>query len=295
MTYEFTVNAPKKPDSSVYSKKAIAKFNALLVTSSNDETKFQDFFEQHPHFIPGSRDEFSGIGGSGHHPHFLCLISQPKISGLINRQPDFMWLAADSVYFSPIIFEIEAPSKKHFKKDGKPTSHFNQAVHQLQEWQTILSRPENILKFYEDFSIPQDLRDITFRPHFALIYGRRNEFKNDKVSVMKRGNMLPHNQTMMSYDRIAPNYLINSFICCTVKDGKYFAKYVSPLFHIGPYEDDLLEIHNLEKAILNSNSIPLKRRKFLIEKLPFCLEFLKKEREGVKVKIKRNGDFQMEE
>jgi hypothetical protein len=295
MTYEFTPDVPQKPTQDIYSKKATAKFQELLENSSNDETKFQEFFEQNPHFVPGSRDEFSGIGGSGHHPHFLCLISQPKISGLINRQPDFMWLANDSVYFSPIIIEIEAPSKKHFKKDGKPTSHFNQAVHQLKEWQTILSRPENILKFYEDFSSPQDLRELTFRPHFALIYGRRSEFKDDKLMKMKRGNLLPRNQTLMTYDRIAPNYMVNSFICCTVKDGTYFAKYVSPLFHLGPYEDYLLDIYNLDKAILNSKSISLKRRKFLVKKLLYCLEFLRKEKEGIKVKIKQNADFQMKE
>lgn len=295
MTYEFTPDAPKKPKPEIYVKSATAKLQELLANSPNDETKFQDFFEQNPHFVPGSRDEFSGIGGSGHNPHLLCLISQPKIAGLINRQPDFMWLASDSVYFSPVIIEIEAPIKKHFRKDGTPTSQFNQAVHQLQEWQTILSRPENILKFYEDFSIPQDLRELTFSPQFALIYGRRSEFKDDKLLKMKRGNLLQRNQTLMTYDRIAPKYMVNSFVCCTVNDGKYFAKYVSPIFHIGPYEDDLLDIYDLDKAIMNSKSIPQKRRQFLIKKLPLCLEFLRKEREGVKVKIRQNGDFQTEE
>lgn len=295
MTYEFTEGAPKIPNPKVYERTAKKELINLLDNFSSDESKFQDFFEQNPHFVPGSRDEFSGIGGSGHHPHLLCLIAQPKISGIINRQPDFMWLASDSSIFSPIIIEIEAPSKKYFKSDGKPTSHFNQAVHQLQEWQTILSRPENVLKFYEDYAIPQDLRDITFQPHFALIYGRRSEYKGDKMLSMKRGNILPHNQTVMSYDRIFPNYLVNSFTCCNVKDGKYFAKYVSPIFHIGPDESHFLDIHDLEIAIKNSKSISAKRRQFLLKKLPYCLQFLKKESEGVNVKVRRGYDFQTEE
>lgn len=295
MTYEFTKDAPKIPDSKVYAQKAMKEFKDLIESFPSDESKFQNFFEKNPHLLPGSRDEFSGVGGSGHHPHLLCLITQPKISGIINRQPDFMWLANDSVYFSPVIIEIEAPSKKYFKKDETPSSHFNQAVHQLQEWQTILSRPENILKFYQDYSIPDDLRDITFRPQYALIYGQRNEFENDKLLKMKRGNILPHNQTMMSYDRIKPNYLVNNIVCCTVKDGKYFAKYVSPLFHIGPYQDQLLDIHGLSNAIQRSTSISGKRRKFLIQKLPFCLEYYQKERTGVKVKIKYNRVLQLEE
>jgi hypothetical protein len=295
MIYEFTDGAPKIPNFKVYEKKAKKELISLLEDFPSNEPKFQDFFEQNPHFVPGSRDELSGNYGSGHDPHLLCLITQPKISGIINRQPDFMWLAADSAIFSPIIIEIEAPSKKYFKGDGKPTSHFNQAVHQLQEWQTILSRPENILNFYEEYAIPQDLRDITFRPHFALIYGRRNEYKGDKVLRMKRGNILPNNQTMMSYDRVTPNYLVNNFTCCTVKDGKYFAKYVSPIFHIGPDESHFLDIHDLDKAIQNSKSISEKRRKFLLKKLPFCLEFLKEERKGVNVKVRRGRDFQTEE
>lgn len=297
MTYEFTKDAPKIIDKKIYAEKAKKEFEKLLGNFASDESKFQDFFEKNPHFVPGSRDEVSGlgVGGSGHQPHLLCLITQPKISGIIKRQPDFMWLASDSVYFSPVIIEIEAPSKKYFKKDGTPTSHFNQAIHQLQEWQTILSRPENILKFYEDFSIPQDLRDITFRPQYLLIYGRRNEYKNEKILKMKRGNMLSTNQTMMSYDRIVPNYLVNPFVCCTVKDGKYLAKYVSPLFQIGPYEDHLLDIHDLYKAIQRSKGITSVRRKFLTEKLPFCLEYYQKEKDGVKVKIKHGKTFQMEE
>lgn len=133
MTYEFTKDAPKIPDSKIYARKATKELDSLLVKFHLDESKFQEFFERNPHFLPGSRDEFSGVGGSGHQPHLLCLITQPKISGIINRQPDFMWLASDSVYFSPVILEIEAPSKNYFKADGTPSRYFTQAVHQLQE------------------------------------------------------------------------------------------------------------------------------------------------------------------
>lgn len=295
MTYEFTEGAPKIPDSKRYVKKATMELESLLAKFSSDESKFQEFFERNPHFLPGSRDEFSGVGGSGHQPHLLCLISQPKISGLINRQPDFMWLASDSVYFSPVIIEIEAPSKRYFKADGTPSRYFTQAVHQLQEWQTILSRPENVLKFYEDFSIPEDLRELTFKPQYALVYGQRKEYKNDKILKQKRGNMLSHNQTMLSYDRITPAYLVNPLICCTVKNGKYYAKYVSPIFQIGPDEEHLLDIQDIPGAIKRTKGISTERKKFILRKLPFCLEFYQKEKDGLAVKVKRGKDFQTEE
>ncbi|PIB27166.1 Shedu anti-phage system protein SduA domain-containing protein [Maribacter sp. 4G9] len=134
MTYEFTENAPKPIDKKEYVLNASEKLDFLLKNFADDETKFQTFFELNPSFMPGARDEFSIMGQSGHEPFSNCLISQPKISGIINRIPDFMWLANDSAYFTPVIIEIEAPSKKHFRKDGNPTSHFvgfpkNRTVH----------------------------------------------------------------------------------------------------------------------------------------------------------------------
>ncbi|RZK32999.1 MAG: DUF4263 domain-containing protein, partial [Hymenobacter sp.] len=251
MTYEFAKDAPARISDREYIKKATADFNNLLLTAADEETKFQKFFERNPGFMPGAYDEFDFLGPSGHGPYLDVLIAQPKISGLINRFPDFMWFASDSVYFTPVIIEIEAPGKNYFNKDGKPSSLFLQARHQLEEWQMILSRPENIIAFYRDFSIPEELRDLSFRPHFVLIYGRREEYKSNKILTQKRAVMANHEHTIMSYDRIKPQ-AGDDYVCCNVKDGEYNAKYLSPTFSIGPTNSELLKIKNLVNAVDNT-------------------------------------------
>ena len=295
MTYEFTDNAPKPIEDKKYLNNANKELNFLLTNFPENELKFQNFFELNPSFVPGARDEFSIMGQSGHEPHLSCLITQPKISGLINRIPDFMWLANDSVYFSPIIIEIEAPSKKYFRKDGNPTSDFTQARNQLEEWQTILKRPENILSFYRDFSIPQDLIDLTFKPRFVLIYGRREEFENDKLLKQKRGSLFENDKILMSYDRIKAK-LLDNYVTCTVKNGKYIAKNLSPTFRIGPYADEMIDLENLINAVDNTSYITDQRKTFLKAKIPYCLEYFKAEKNGINVRIKNNGiEFKTDE
>lgn len=44
----------------------------------------------------------------------MAVISKPKLPGLSDRQPDFMWIATDSVALYPILIEIETPQKKWF-------------------------------------------------------------------------------------------------------------------------------------------------------------------------------------
>lgn len=236
-----------------YIEKASIKFQKLLSEKSKDEPIFQLFFEQNPHFMPGSRDEFSQLYPSGHPPHLNTLITKPKISGLINREPDFMWLSSDSSVFSPVIIEIEAPVKKYFLASGKFSEKLNRAIEQIQEWQTILSRPENVLTFYENFSIPLALRKLKFEPFYLLVYGRRSEFENNPLLIQKRANLMKNNFKIISYDRLEIRYLNQDFICCKVKDGVYTAKYVSYNFK---YENDRYKgIINIDKAIQKSASV----------------------------------------
>ena len=148
--YEFQPDAPQPIPEELYYKKVLEQLEGLLQNSPEDETVFQDFFEKNPCMVPGCRDEYSSIGHpSGHGPHLDTLISQPNITGIIKRKPDFMWIAYDSDVLIPVIVEIEAPGKKIFTKGDKPTAHFSAARHQLDEWRSILSRPENRVRFYE--------------------------------------------------------------------------------------------------------------------------------------------------
>jgi hypothetical protein len=276
MKYEFSDNPPLPIEDETYIDTIKVEFHRLLKDEAENENSFQVFFEQNPSYLPGAKGALFS-GHSGHGPHLNTLITQPKLSGLAYRNPDFVWFAYDSVGFSPFFIEIEAPHKKYFNQDGTPTSNFTKARNQLDEWEAILSQPENILKFFTDFQIPQDLRSLHFEPHYILIYGRRSEYENKPFLKQKRGTLLPRTSRkyLMSYDRLEPQFLNSNFICCKVKEGRYIAKCLAPTFKLSVFADNLLEVEDLETAVDNMAFTTQERKKFLKNKLPHLLEFLK--------------------
>ena len=276
MFYEFSDNPPEPLSDEDYYEVAKQELLRLLKECPDDEKAFQLFFEQNPCYLPGSRGALFS-GHSGHGPHYNVLITQPKLDGLVYRSPDFVWFAYDSVVFSPFFIEIEAPSKKYFNNDGTPTSDFTKSKNQLDEWKTILSRPENVTKFFSDFNIPRDLTSLHFEPHYILIYGRRDEYQNKPWLVQKRAHLLSRTdrQYIMSYDRLEPHFASLNFVCCEVKQGRYIAKCLSPTFMLSILNDDILQLENLEDAIEPMAFTSNERKEFLKYKLPKLLEFLK--------------------
>jgi len=102
---------PNAIDEKEYCNYIKLEFDKLLKDNFNDESKFQTFFEKNPCYLPGPHAEFDFGGPSGHGPHLNTLISQPKINGIVRRNPYFLWFAYDSGSLIPIFIEIEAPSK----------------------------------------------------------------------------------------------------------------------------------------------------------------------------------------
>ncbi len=277
MSYKFEKNPPLPIDSESYRQKVMRDFQRILKENGDNEKIFQDFFEQNPSLVPGSKSEFE-MYGSGHGPLFSSLITQPKIEGLKERIPDFLWLSYDSVCFCPVFIEIEAPNKKYFNQDGSFTSDFNKAREQLIEWKTILGKPLNIEKFKSDFNIPREESELYFDPYFVLIYGRREEFENNRWKRDKRSQIMGDNRLiLMSYDRIEPKYLNKNYLCCEVKSGDYYAKYLTPTFKVGPYSYDLLKINNIENAIKNMVYTSEERKRFLLERIPYWINYIKNE------------------
>lgn len=158
--YEIVPNAPAHTSWDDYSKISLKEYRNLLETASDDETAFQHFFEENPSFVPGA---FELFGSSGHYPYTQSLITQPKLDGgIFNRVPDFIWLAQDSLSFTPVLIEIEKPNKRTFTNAAIQSSDFTQALGQLQEWMSLLSIPENILQFYRCFDIPEWMKKKKF-------------------------------------------------------------------------------------------------------------------------------------
>ena len=72
-----------------YSRYIIKSDKELLSTNPTEET-MQAFFEKNPSFIPGA---YGLQTKSGHAPMHSCLFSQPRLTGLSSKIPDFMWIA----------------------------------------------------------------------------------------------------------------------------------------------------------------------------------------------------------
>jgi hypothetical protein len=252
------------------------EFQRLLSDNASDEKAFQNFFEQNPCMLPGSRSEFD-FGPSGHGPEHQALITQPKIRGIIKRQPDFMWLSYDSMTFCPVLIEIEAPAKKYYNRDGTVTKEFSKAKNQLDEWATVFHQTDYVSAFYSDFDICKDLRKSVFKPCYVLIYGRRSEYIHDQTLKNKRFTLVDKSsrQYLMSYDRIEPIFLNNSYVTCTVKDGKFFAKNISPTMTLGPMESQLLEIKKLVEAVDNMVYTTDERKVFLKKRIPYWVDKIK--------------------
>src|SRR5262245_51730001 len=101
------VKGPPAEEFEAYAVRARLEYMGLLDQSA-DEPRMQSFFERNPCFVPGVR----AVGAySSAFPAHSILISQPRLSGLRERRPDFMWLAVNSVACHPTLIEIERPTK----------------------------------------------------------------------------------------------------------------------------------------------------------------------------------------
>jgi hypothetical protein len=277
--YKIIKNSPKPIDWETYSNQALINYQKLLNDTNSTEDTFQKFFEQNPSFIPGA---FSLNGESGHSPYPFGVISQPNIKGICNRIPDFVWLSNDSCNFNPIFVEIETPKKNLFNKDGTPTSTFTQALNQFSEWKALLCKPENILSFYNQFDIPKWLRELKFQPQFALIYGRREEYINNEWYKQKRSELMRNHEYLFSYDRLLPNPKSDELFCLTVSEGRYYAKHITPNFRFGPSTSDYLcIIKGITDAIIRNNQINEKRKKFLLKRINYWIEYASMGKKGL--------------
>lgn len=168
-TYEIIRDAPAPMSWEKYAKESYEEYQSLLQNYGDDESVFQRFFEQNPSFVPGA---FELSTPSGHYPFTQSLIAEPELcGGLFDRIPDFIWLAQDSLSFTPVLIEIEKPNKKTFTKAGTQTADLTQAFGQTVEWQAILNNPVNVLQFYECFKIPDWVRQKILLHNMGLFMG----------------------------------------------------------------------------------------------------------------------------
>ncbi len=272
-TYEMHPHAPAPMSWEQYSTRVSAEWSELLESQAGcDERLIHQFLAQHPCMIPGA---FSVTGPSGHGPFPSAVLSESPLSGNGMRIPDFIWLAKDSLNFTPVFIEIESPCKRWFTKKCEPTHDLTQAINQFAQWRAWLNRPENLAVFFEAFEIPDYMRrDLTFRPEFVLIFGRRKEFEERPELTRLREQFERHGQVAMTFDRLAPNREASNFLSATKRNGKYQALAVPPTFKLGPYSASWIQqVEGVSNAIQNNEWISPERREFLIQRIPYWADW----------------------
>ena len=219
------------PDEKAYFELLMQRWRALLDSpESADERLLHAFLERHPSLLPGSN---SVDGTSGHLAYPLAVISKPKLPGLSDREPDFMWLASDSGSLYPILIEIETPHKQWFYGDrAEIHSAFTHAQGQLAEWRAWFNRGHNRTAFVDEYEIPGELRRRQLEPRFVLIYGRRANYEGSVRRQEKRGQLAREDERLMSFDRLTPERWSEVYSCVRKTQEGYQAVAVPPCLSI---------------------------------------------------------------
>jgi Domain of unknown function (DUF4263) len=194
-----------------YSDRALSAWYSLL-SQEPEEDEVQRFLELHPSMIPGGSGD---IGPGGHHGSDMgAVFRRPNlIGGGRAFQPDFMWVTRSTSLITPILVEIEKPSKRWFRRDGRPTSEFTEAHDQLNDWRSWFARDGNKALFRERFLfLSEKYEDRPLEPEYVLVYGRQSEFgiggrhTNPGALRFKRDQQRRMNESFMTFDALRPHF-----------------------------------------------------------------------------------------
>ena len=258
--------SPGRPDADTYNRLLMERWQALLDSEdSRDETLLQAFLERHPSLLPGSH---SVDGDSGHGPFPVAVIAKPKLPGLSDREPDFMWLATDSSSLYPVLIEIETPHKAWFYGHrAEIHSDLTHAHGQLAEWRAWFGRGHNRTAFLEYYDIPPDMARRQLEPRYVLVHGRRDNFESVPRRREKRAELARRDERLMSFDRLTPAK--NSILYSTVRKGQdgYRVASVPPSLTLFNTGEDYQHISGWASALDDCSDMAAGRRDYLKEQL----------------------------
>ncbi|PXF59842.1 MAG: hypothetical protein C4B59_10565 [Candidatus Methanogaster sp.] len=260
-----------------YKRITLNEWKQLLNGIDKKEKDFQMFLELNPSLIPGAH---SLALTSGHMPIYASCFSQPVLPGIKCKIPDFMWLSTCSDELNPILIEIEDPKKKWFNRNGQPTAKFTQAHNQINEWRVWFSKPNNVNLFIETYKIDTSRAEgRRIVPHYVLIYGRREDVleKSSERSAYKKPD-----ETIMTYDRLQPSYEQSKYLCIKIKNNGFHVITFPSTGKIGPnIIEEWINLKGLDEAIKKSSEIAENRKRFLLQRLPYWIEWAKDSNAGI--------------
>ncbi|MBR7830419.1 DUF4263 domain-containing protein [Actinospica sp. MGRD01-02] len=263
---------PDRPKSIMweqYSEQVRAQW-AVLLDTNPEEREIQRFLELHPAMIPGGSGD---IGPGGHHgSDLMAVFREPVITGRGRAfEPDFMWVTRSSGLITPILIEIEKPSKRWFLRNGRPSAEFTQAHDQLNDWRSWFSRDGNAALFRDKYLfLERKYMNRPLKPQFVLIYGRESEFEyegghaNPDDLRYKRDLQRGPDEAFMTFDALRPRYdQSNSMtLTMTVEGPEVFA--FSPTYGTGPdVGEGALILGDPSEALKRSEMMTEERRAYL--------------------------------
>lgn len=267
--YEMHPDPPPAMSWGDYEKRVSDDWARLINSNeSRRERTIQRFLEAHPCMVPGAVGLESW---RSHSPFVPFVITQPTLRGIGTKGPDFMWIAGDSATLRPVLIEIETPHKRWFTKRGHPTGQFTQAHHQLAEWKDWMSLPSNEGVFFATYEISDRwLRSLAFEPHYVLVYGRHHEFAGSPDLNRQRAQLRRDDETLMTFDRLAPQSGTDQAICVTRRPHSFEATSVPATFCLGPcYAKDRERVRGIAGAIMRNQWINRRRKEFLVDRIDY--------------------------
>jgi hypothetical protein len=210
-----------------------------LLKSNPEEDAVQAFLELHPAMVPGGSGD---VGPGGHHGSEMgAVFTRPKLKG-DGRDfvPDFMWVTRSSGLITPILIEIEKPSKRWFTKAGRPTADFTAAHDQLNDWRSWFERDANGSLFRNTFLVGERYANRPLRPQYVLIYGRKSEFDGsgghsnpDEIRHKRDGQLRP-DEAFMTFDSLRPRYDHANSVTVMMTAKGPIAYAFSPVYQTSP-------------------------------------------------------------
>ncbi|MEU1396170.1 Shedu anti-phage system protein SduA domain-containing protein [Micromonospora zamorensis] len=263
--------APGRPNEDIYNAMVAERWTALLnSTASSDEALVHTFLERHPSLLPGC---LTVDGDSGHSPFPMAVISKPKLPGLSDREPDFMWIACHSSEVFPVLIEIETPHKKWFYGDrAEIHSDLTHAQGQLAEWRAWFNRGYNREAFIDQYELGPFMGGRKLSPRYVLVYGRSSNYAGFPRRQQKRAELERQDERLMSFDRLSTAKRSVLYSCVRKTQDGYKVISVPPCLTILNSGDRYAAATGWDLALDQCPDMADLRREYLKEQLSLLIE-----------------------
>lgn len=163
----------------------VRRFKALL-NANPTERLIQEFLEKNPEVVAAH------LGA-----HAVYVVPKPRFG--THYEADFGIAECNSAGTFWTLVELERPSIKPFRKDGRPTAKLTHAIEQVKEWRRFIRANRDYCQRSRRKG-GLGLEDISNRSWGVIVMGRRPDYSHEPFEWRKELEE-EHLIKIMSYDR----------------------------------------------------------------------------------------------